>query len=351
VAALAGTGAGRRALAKLEQIRRGNFAAAATQRDIGFLAAAEMTRVRPLLGVGPGAFSNAFVPARIAAEERAARRFRHGSGSAHFENAHSEPVTLAAECGLPAAALAVVAAAATLLALARRREDTLFALLLALGVLSLASFPLRLAVSCGPAAFVLGLAWRRPARTETESPVFEDRKRWRPWAVAAGAGVIAILGTVRAAAVWNQAEGENRLRMAALLTGLERSDLIVESRTFLRRALSLRPRAATAWLALGSTYRLEQDFRNAREAYARSLSFEERAETDLNMGVCLLRLSSPEAARPFFVRAVWILPRLADSLPPDVDVTTIQDEVARAGDGLKNGGQAPALPVSFRSPL
>ena len=101
------SGGARRAVEKAAQLRHGNVAAATTQRDIGILAAREMIRARPLVGVGPGGFSNAFVPARIAAEERVSRRLVHLSDSAHFDNAHSEPLTLAAECGLPAAAAAV----------------------------------------------------------------------------------------------------------------------------------------------------------------------------------------------------------------------------------------------------
>src|SRR5664279_5303591 len=101
-ALLAGaTGAGQRALVKLNQLRTGNVAAATTQRDIGLYAAREMVREQPVLGAGPGAFSNRFVPARLAAEEHTGRRLVHRSGSAHLDNAHSEPVTLAAEAGVP----------------------------------------------------------------------------------------------------------------------------------------------------------------------------------------------------------------------------------------------------------
>lgn len=344
VAAVALTGTGRRTLVKLEQLRQGQLGAAATQRDIGVLAAAEMARTHPFLGVGPGAFSNAFVPARIASEERVGRRLRHDSGSAHFENAHSEPLTLAAECGLPAAAFAVAAAAVTLIGLARRREDAPFTLLLAFSVLSVASFPLRLAVSCGPAAFLLGMAWRGPGRPGEKNLFLEGKSRAALASFAGAAGLVAILGGVRWTAVWNQAAGENNLRVAALLTGAERADLIAESRTFLRRSLGLRPRSATAWLALGSTYRIEQDFASAGDAYARSLFLEERAETDFNVGLCRLRLASPESARPFFLRAVWLLPRLTDSLPAEVDATAIEAEVSRAEHELPAGGKAPPEP-------
>ncbi|MGA7992367.1 MAG: O-antigen ligase family protein, partial [Thermoanaerobaculia bacterium] len=168
VGILALSGGTRRALEKVGQLRRGDVAAATTQRDIGVLAAAEMIRAHPLLGVGPGAFSNAFVPARVAAEERSGRHLVHSSEYAHFDNAHSEPLTLAAECGIPAAAAAALALLALLAGLLGMRHgpgaeaspttDVLLATLVAAGVLSLGGFPLRLPVASGPLAFLIGLA-------------------------------------------------------------------------------------------------------------------------------------------------------------------------------------------------
>ena len=100
----------------------------------------------------------------------------HRSGSAHFDNAHSEPVTLGAETGVPAALAATAAACALFVGLLARRRlgpsttparnsiDALFATLLAVALLSLADFPLRIAVASGPAAFFAGVALRRDRR-------------------------------------------------------------------------------------------------------------------------------------------------------------------------------------------
>ncbi|HMM36327.1 MAG TPA: O-antigen ligase family protein, partial [Thermoanaerobaculia bacterium] len=87
-----------------EKISSGAIDELTTQRDIGVLAALETIRAHPLLGVGPGGFSADFARARLAAEERFGRRLVHRSASAHFDNAHSDPLTVAAEAGLPAAA-------------------------------------------------------------------------------------------------------------------------------------------------------------------------------------------------------------------------------------------------------
>ncbi len=354
-AAAAGvTGAGRRALEKLDQFRRGEAAEASTQRDIGVLAALEMIRARPLLGVGPGAFSNAFVPARLRAEERTGRYLVHRSGYAHFDNAHSEPLTLAAENGLPSALLSLAAFGAIVRGLYRRRHDgpaapepsalspdDLLALLGSVAVLSLGAFPLRLALSVGPAAFAAGLACRSLSRTASAGQAASPR-------LALLLGVLALLtlGTagVRFTAVSLQADGELRLQATDTFEGAERSDLNDTARRQLKRALALRPMSASGWIALGSTYRTDRDWENAFLAYVRSLSIEERTETDFNIGLVVLNGSAPEKAIGFFRRALWILPRLADSLPPSVDADALTRENAETAAKLRSGARPPELP-------
>jgi O-antigen ligase len=353
-AALAVSGGARRAIQKVVQLRRGDVAAATTQRDIGLRAAAEMIRARPLLGVGPGAFSNAFVPARVAAEERAGRRLVHLSESAHFDNAHSEPVTLAAECGLPAAAaalVALVALAAGLLAMRRGpgaeanpTTDTLLACLAAFVVLSLGGFPLRLPVVSGPLAFLLGVAWRRTAPAAAAAVPLAGRARG---ALAAAGAALVALALARSAAVSLQADGERILREAASVPAEEgpvREELLSAARSRLARSVALRPREATALLALGSVSWVEQDLESARSLYARSISLEERAETDLNLGRVERARGLEAESDALFRRAVWVLPRLVEALPPDVDRGRILSEIERAAAGLSRGGRAPALP-------
>lgn len=354
-AIVAFSGGARRGLEKAAQLWRGDVAAATTQRDIGVLAGAEMIRAHPLLGVGPGAFSNAFVPARIAAEERAKRHLVHLSESAHFDNAHSEPLTLAAEWGVPAAVAAAVGLLALLAGLFRMRHgpgseaspttDALLATLVAGLVLSLGGFPLRLPVASGPLAFFLGLAWRRAApRPGTDSSL--------PLAARAGfaaaAAVLLGLALVRSAAVSSQAEGEALLREAASLpdeAGPERAALLSSSRERLRRAVALRPRDATALLALGSVSWLEKDLEQAHALYTRSVALEERAESDLNLGRVSRALGREADSEALFRRAVWILPRLAAALPPGVDRARIVGDVDAAAAALVRGGRAPSLPA------
>jgi O-antigen ligase len=356
-ALLAGaTGTGRRALVKLDQLRKGDVAAASTQRDIGLLAAREMLRTRPLLGAGPGAFSNRFVPARLAAEERAGRRLWHRSGSAHFDNAHSEPVTLAAEAGLPAACAATAAALALFAGLlARRREgtttplpapttDALFAALCAVALLALGDFPLRIAVASGPAAFLAGVALRRIAGGGSEPP---SPIRGARVLLAALGLLVAVLAGVRSLATLAQAEGENLLRDAASApeeAAAERAELLSAAGARLERAIALRSRSATALLALGSVHALRGERERAYALYARSVRLEERAESDLNLGRAALSLGRTDEANALFRRSVWILPRLLEVLPPEVDRERLAVEIDAAAQALPRGGHAPGLP-------
>ncbi len=350
------TGAGRRFLGKLDELRRGDLAAATTQRDIGLYAAREMIRQHPLLGVGPGAFSNRFVPARLAAEERTGRRLVHSSGSAHFDNAHCEPVTLAAEAGLPAALAAAAGALALLTGLLFRRKiepsppnapiDALFAALFAVALLGLADFPLRIAVSSGPAAFLAGAALRRAAGDEgaPASPARGAR------ALLAALGLlIAALAAVRSFATLAQAQGENLLREAASApedAATERAEILSAAGGRLAKAVALRPRSATALLALGSVDALRGERESAYAVYSRSLKLEERAESDLNLGRAALSLERADEAHGLFRRAVWIQPRLLDSLPAEVDRERLAAQIDAAAQALSRGGRAPALPAT-----
>ena len=342
------TGAGRRAIAKLSQLRSGDIATATTQRDIGLYAAREMVRARPVLGAGPGAFSNRFVPARLAAEERTGKRLVHRSGSAHFDNAHSEPVTLAAEVGVPAACAACVAVLALFSSLFSRRgeqasssqpsADALLAALFGVAVLALGDFPLRIAVAAGPAAFLAGLTFRRAPR--------EPALRAARAAVGAAGLLLAALAAVRSFATLEQAEGENLLRDAASApeeAASERAERLSAADARLARALTLRPRSATALLAWGSVQSLEGESGRAYALYARSVALEERAEGDLNLGRAAAALGRREEARALFARCVWIQPRLLEALPLE-ERNAAAATVGRAEGRLAAGGSVPPFP-------
>ena len=332
-------------MVKIRQLYTGDVATATTQRDIGLYAAREMVRARPILGAGPGAFSNRFVTARLAAEERTGKRLVHRSGSAHFDNAHSEPVTLAAEVGVPAASAACAAALALFSGLfSRRREPligALFACLFGVAFLALGDFPLRIAVASGPTAFLAGLALRRIDPGAEAAP-----PRGARTAVAACALLLIALAAVRSFATLEQADGESFLRDAASApeeVAPQRAELLSAADARLGRSVTLRPRAATAVLAWGSVQSLKGERERAYALYARSVSLEERAESDLNLGRAAAALGRPEEARVLFARTIWIQPRLLDALPAD-ERDRAAATVKRAEEGLRHGGGVPSLP-------
>ncbi len=327
-----------------------------TQRDIGVLAALETVRAHPLLGVGPGGFSADFVRARLAAEERFGRRLVHRSASAHFDNAHSDPLTVAAETGLPAAVALALALGALLvpLAAAARRErssgrpegvpaEVLLASLSAVLVLSLANFPVQIVPVSGPFALLAGLAF---ARGGGSLPLPSGR---------AGRAALALLAlllssgvAVRLAGALALARAEAALRLAPGSVGAPRDALVSSALAGARRAVALRPRMATAHVALGSARAAAADLSGAAAAMERSRELEERAEALLNLGRLAIARGDERAARPFFLRAVWVFPRLAAGIPPAGDPDGILAEVARLETALPAGGAPPPPPPPLR---
>ncbi len=348
------TGAGRRFLVKVDEFRRGDLASATTQRDIGLLAGREMIRERPLLGAGPGAFSNRFVPARLAAEKRTRRHLVHRSGSAHFDNAHNEPVTLAAETGVPAAIASVVASCALFVGLLARRKlaptasggdsiDSLFSTLFAVALLSLGDFPFRIAVASGPVAFFAGVALRRVAgdQGKPEIPARGSRVLFATLAL-----LLVALAALRSLATFTQADGETLLREAASApedAESQKAELLSAADARLARTVALRPRSATALLAWGSVQSLQGERELAYALYARSVRLEERAESDLNLGRAAAALGRSQEARALLVRSVWIQPRLLDDVPPG-ERDAVAAAVASAEKALTRGGTVPAGP-------
>ncbi|MBK9088586.1 MAG: O-antigen ligase family protein [Holophagales bacterium] len=353
LALLAGAGVISRAAEKLAS---GDIAKLTTQRDIGILSALETIRAHPLLGAGPGSFASDFVRARLAAEQRTGRRLVHRSSSAHFDNAHCDPLTVAAEAGVPAAlalATAMGALLAGLLGAARREgrgpsgdrvpAETLLTALVAILVLSLANFPIQIVPVSGPFALLAGLALARtggrlvpPARPAAKA------------VLVAGALLLGAGATLRLAAGLALARAETAMKVASAAAGAERRELASFALENARRAVGLRPRLATAHLALGSARAALADVDGAVAAMERSLALEERAETQLNLGRLALAKGDGVTARACFVRAVWLFPKLAAAIPPAGEPDAVVAETARLEAALPAGGSPPPLPGPLR---
>jgi O-antigen ligase len=100
----------RRATSFVRAARHGEWNAAFTARAAPWLAAAEMIRAHPVLGVGAGRFRAEYVPARLAAETRARRRLvLAGMPTNSFAQAHNDYLDLVAAIGVPAGACLILA--------------------------------------------------------------------------------------------------------------------------------------------------------------------------------------------------------------------------------------------------
>jgi len=132
----------------------------------GWVAAEEMVRDAPLLGRGPGSFGAESTTRRLDAELRYGTRFLQPTG-ATFVRAHQDWLQLAAECGVPAALLALAAYLTVLAGLyhayAKRGSAealVLVAVLITAGVSSLTWFPMQIPVTAAIVLLAAGRAWQ-----------------------------------------------------------------------------------------------------------------------------------------------------------------------------------------------
>ena len=222
--------------------------------------------------------------------------------------------------------------------------ETLLAALASVAVLSLANFPLQILPVAGPVAFLAGLAFARsggrlaaPSRPATRA------------GLAAAALLLAAGASLRLAGGLALAHAETALRDLLRVSSSERAPLLDSALAGSRRAVALLPRRATAWLALGSGRAALGDLDGAVEAMELSRALGERAETLLNLGRLALARGDAASARPFFVRAVWVLPALAAAVPPAAGPEEVVEETKRLAASLASGGSPPPPPPPLRS--
>jgi len=112
-----------------------------SERLVPFLAAIDMTRDHPLLGVGPGCFKYHYMPYRVGLLGRYPERWTTGYPM-NWGEVHNDHLQVAAETGLPGYALFL---AAIVLCAGRRPHPLRWPLAATIFVLTLAQFPLELA--------------------------------------------------------------------------------------------------------------------------------------------------------------------------------------------------------------
>jgi O-antigen ligase len=89
-----------RALSMRDALARRDYEALSAARAVPFLAAAEMIRDRPLVGVGPGCFAYNFFDYKLRVQQRHRWIFRTSSGF-NFGEVHNDHLQVASETGLP----------------------------------------------------------------------------------------------------------------------------------------------------------------------------------------------------------------------------------------------------------
>jgi O-antigen ligase len=134
-------------------VRRGDWNLALTDRGAAWLAAQELVRAHPALGVGPGVFQLEFLPARLQAERRFHRRLVvPGASIESFSKVHNDYLEGAVAIGVPGALLLTSALWIEIIALLRkgRRSSAAAAdgaTLAAAGAAALTWFPFQIPIA------------------------------------------------------------------------------------------------------------------------------------------------------------------------------------------------------------
>ncbi|MEM9291315.1 MAG: O-antigen ligase family protein [Acidobacteriota bacterium] len=334
---------------KAKQLLRGQWDEVLTGRLDGWKAALYMAEENPLTGVGLGAYAAEFAPAKLDLLDSGVSFYRFNP-QVMFVNAHNEYLEVAAELGLPGA----LALLWGLICLLRRlrgagwQDPRTLALarsgVAALGVLALAQFPFRLALTAWPA--LLFLAWIFAA---SETPAQEDGEAASTKIASAKTAsakttsakttpvktgpafralAFALSLLLAAGAVVHFQRGWERLTASRILLAAEVTSravvtsgqvprgLLTRLRTELERGEDLDPLEFALPMVRGSLYLVQGQGRAAEAAYRRALSIEPRPELWLNLGKALQVSGDPEGARQAFDRAVRLDPRMEDQLPP-----------------------------------
>jgi O-antigen ligase len=315
-----------RILAKSGNLTAGDVNHLLSGRLDGWWAALWMFRGHPLTGVGHGAYRAEFGTARLALWDEG-RRFYRRQHQTYFSNAHSEPLEVLAESGVPG----VLALGWGLWLVARRlrrksrapdggdaepafertEAALMWAGLTAMAVLSAAYFPMRIALVAYP---YLLLTSHVLAPAEDETPAGSSGKAGRAWIL-----ILVLL----AATVLYLRYAEGRLRASFQLAAVEQMTVqLAQQGAFARRPLPPQVRrllesGASGLLEAGERDPVEFGIPMARgslfyllgrsgaavRAYEEALALEARSEIYANLGRVYFTAGDRDAAREAFRKA------------------------------------------------
>lgn len=321
-----------------------------TGRLDGWRSALWMFGEEPLAGVGPGAYVAEFNEAKLALLDRGVPFYQQHEQPT-FANAHNEVLEVAAEWGVPGVA-ALLWALWVLVAAVRRvgrralgargsaareaHSDAALARggLAVLGILALAHFPFRLAITGYPA--LLWLAWllRRATELRLERGGAEVDGATSQGVTTGGAvlrRVLAWAAVVALVAVlaWDTVRAQRLLRASTLLNTVEQATVRLGARgrlptaflwgnlRLLRTAEELSPASVGVRVAGAGHHLLLGHHAEAAEGYRRALDLEPRPEIWFNLGRAQEEGGEPEAAMESWVTAARLDPTLLRQVPAE----------------------------------
>lgn len=336
VAAGLATGLGRRIEAAAGQVRRGDWYQLLSARPDGWAAALEMVHDRPLTGVGAGAFTVEYYPARLAWLEARDRSGARGEFATHFEWAHCDPLQLAAETGV----LGVLwLAAVTALSWRRRTRGDPVLGQMAAAFLPFAClhYPLSLAVGLLPVA----LAAARVVANEPRASLRPGRPFARR-AMAVGtlvASLVVVVWQVRRIAVdvWQGAVIAVFDRVQSLPPEQQPRALAGLEAELARRAPSMGMHRAWTLRKLGLVRLTRGDAGAAEDDLRHSMELWPHEEAELGLGVALDRQGRRSEALAAIGRVLRVNPALVE-LIPDADLRRSAEDLLEA---RRSGARAP----------
>ena len=338
IAAGLATGLGQRIESAASQVRRGDWYQLLSARPDGWTAAVEMARDRPLTGVGAGAYTVEYYPARLAWLEAHDRSGARGEFATHFEWAHCDPLQLVAETG-PAGIL-WLAAVTVLSWRGRPRGDPVIVQMAAAFLpFALLHYPLSLAVGLLP----VSLTAARVVANEPRALLRPGRSSVRR-AVALATlltGLLVVVWQVRRIAVdvWQGAVIAVFDRVQNLPAGQQPRALAGLETELAHRVPSMGTQRAWTLRKLGLVRLTRGDAATAEDDLRRSMQLWPHEEAELGLGVALDRQGRRSEALAAIGRVLRVNPALVGLIPDDDLRRSAEDLLEARRHGARPGAR------------
>lgn len=317
--------------AVIGQFRAGDYAEATSGRVTPFLAAADMAKAHPLLGVGPHGFAWEYFPYKIEVERKHPKLARAYAHIFNFSEVHNDHLQLIAECGIVAYVLlllAIIGVVARAQRTSGNDDRSAFArtaalpLAIAMGVLCLAHFPLHLTAPALMFVYFGALIYG----WSDEAPRVEELRV--PRAVAALIAIAAIAGAVwialrfaydplvsEAKKLQVQARTEEAMNLGEPFRS---APVARDNLSTIAQYLAKRPGDVDYLMMRAANQRVLGDFEDARATYQEALRYDRRPELYYELGSTDLRLGRRDEGVDALFQAALFSRTYLDSLTPDV---------------------------------